>query len=218
MERIRILVVDEPALFRDGLRALLEDQEDLQWVGETGDADMALELAKQLEPDVILMELNLPGHGGVEAARKVHWTLPHAKVIVLTMCNDVDMIAAAIQAGVAGYVLKEVRAAELLQVIRTVAAGAVTVYVVVAPQILHEARHLGAREAEVSVDRLTERELDILQLLGEGYGNGEIADSLSLSPQTIKNRLSRIYQKLGVKNRTGAVMEGLRRGVVRPRN
>ena len=214
MTRIRLLVVDDHAMFRDGLRAVFEHQEDMLLVGEAGDAETAIPLAQQLKPDVILMDLSLPGRGGVDAAREICALLPQTKIIALTMYHDDDMIAAAIQAGVAGYVLKDGRALELLQAIRTVAAGGAAVDPLVAARVLAQYRHLSARQDVLALESLTEREVTVLRYLGEGRSNREIAVFLSLSEQTIKNALSALYQKLGVGNRTEAVIAAMHRGLI----
>ncbi len=215
MAKIRVLVVDDHAMFRDGLRAVLEHQEDMAVVGEAGDADTALVLARQLAPDVILMDLNLPNRSGVEVTREVCGTLPRVRVIALTMYRDDDMIAAAVQAGVSGYVLKDARATDLLQAIRTVAAGGAAVDPMVTSRVLEQYRRLSAREDTLSVGFLTERELEMLRLLTAGASNRTIAEKLYLSEQTVKNTLSGIYQKLGASNRTEAAAIARRKGLIK---
>jgi DNA-binding NarL/FixJ family response regulator len=215
MEKIRILIVDDHAMFRDGLRAVLEHQEDLLLVGETGDADAAILLARQLTPDVILMDLNLPDRSGIEVTQEVCAALPHVRVIALTMYHDDDMIAAAVQAGVSGYVLKDARASDLLLAIRTVAAGGAAVDPMVASRVLEQYRRLSAREDALSAGFLTERETVILRLLAAGASNRGIAQELFLSEQTVKNALSVIYQKLGASNRTSAVAIARRKGLIK---
>ena len=205
MDKIRVLIVDDHALFRDGLRAVLEPQEDMSLVGEASDAETAIRLAADLRPDVILMDLQLPGRSGVEATRDIRASQPSAKVIALTMYRDDSMMEATIQAGAQGYVLKEARAAELLQAIRTVAAGGAAVDPMVISRVLEQYRRLSAREEALSAGFLTERETEILRLLAAGASNRSIAQKLYLSEQTIKNTLSVIYQKLGASNRTSAV-------------
>ena len=214
MAKIRILVVDDHAMFRDGLRAVLEHQEDLLLVGEAGDADTALLLARQLTPDVILMDLNLPERSGVEVTREVCAELPRVRVIALTMYRDDDMIAAAVQAGVSGYVLKDARASDLLQAIRTVAAGGAAVDPMVTARVLEQYRRLSAREDALAADFLTERELEILRLLAAGASNRSIAEKLYFSEQTVKNTLSGVYQKLGASNRTEAAAIARRKGLI----
>jgi len=215
MAKIRILVVDDHAMFRDGLRAVLEHQEDLALVGEAGDADTALLLARQLAPDVILMDLNLPNRSGVEVTRELCAEQPRVRVIALTMYRDDDMIAAAVQAGVSGYVLKDARASDLLQAIRTVAAGGAAVDPMVASRVLEQYRRLSARDDALAAGFLTERETQILRLLAAGSSNRTIAEKMYLSEQTVKNTLSGIYQKLGAGNRTEAAAIARRKGLIK---
>ena len=215
MAKIRILVVDDHAMFRDGLRAVLEHQEDLALVGEAGDADTALLLARQLAPDVILMDLNLPNRSGVEATRELCAAQPRVRVIALTMYRDDDMIAAAVQAGVSGYVLKDARASDLLQAIRTVAAGGAAVDPMVASRVLEQYRRLSAREDALAAGFLTERETEIMRLLAAGASNRSIAEKMYLSEQTVKNTLSGIYQKLGAGNRTEAAAIARLKGLIK---
>jgi two-component system, NarL family, response regulator LiaR len=215
MGKIRILIVDDHAMFRDGLRAVLEPQEDMVLAGEASDAAGAIRLAAELRPDVILMDLHLPGRSGIEATREIRTSQPSAKVIALTMYRDDSMMEAAIQAGAQGYVLKEARAAELLQAIRTVAAGGAAVDPMVISRVLEQYRRLSAREEALSLRFFTERELEILRYLAAGASNRTIAEKLYLSEQTVKNTLSGIYQKLGASNRTEAAGIARRKGLIK---
>ena len=215
MGKIRILIVDDHAMFRDGLRAVLEPQEDMALAGEASDAAGAIRLAAELRPDVILMDLHLPGRSGIEATREIRASQPSAKVIALTMYRDDSMMEATIQAGAQGYVLKEARAAELLQAIRTVAAGGAAVDPMVISRVLEQYRRLSAREEALSLGLFSERELEILRYLAAGASNRSIAEKMYLSEQTVKNTLSGIYQKLGASNRTEAAVIARRKGLIK---
>ena len=215
MDKIRVLIVDDHALFRDGLRAVLEHQEDMSLVGEASDAGSAIRLAAELRPDVILMDLQLLGRSGVEATRDIRASQPAVKVIALSMYHDAGTVDAMIQAGAQGYVLKEARAAELMAAIRAVAAGGAAIDPSVAAQVLERYRQMASGDASHTPGEFSERELSLLRLLAEGENNRSIAARLHLSQQTVKNLLSDIYRKLGVRSRSEAVAVALRQGVIR---
>lgn len=210
---LRVLIVDDHALFRDGLRSLLERQSDMLVVGEAGDGASAVRLAGELTPDIILMDLHLPQRSGIEAIIDIVAQGATCRIIVLTMYHDDELIDHAIQAGAAGYVLKDSRAAELLAAIRTVAAGGAAVDPTVAAQLLDLYRRGPHHDAPPDAPALATRELQLLQHLTAGLSNRQIAAQLYLSEQTVKNLLSALYQKLGVSNRTEAVMAAISRGL-----
>lgn len=214
MPPIRILVVDGYALFRDGIRALLEREEDLAWVGEAGDAGVAVQLALELKPDVVLMALILAGGDATRAIQEIATVLPETRIIALTSAADDDSIGAAIQAGVTGYVLKHASAAELIQAIRVVAAGGVIIDPRIAPQTIARFRQMYAQTNSGSIGSLTQRELEVLRLLCSGRSNEQIAAALHLSQQTIKNAVSGLYQKLGVHRRAEAIVVAMRLGLI----
>jgi two-component system, NarL family, response regulator LiaR len=213
MAEIRVMVVDDHAMFRDGLRAVLEHERDMRVVGEAGDADAAITLASDLRPDVVIMDINLPTRNGIEVTRRILADNPSLRVIALSMYHDDDLIAAMIQAGARGYVLKDAHAAELLQAIRLVAAGGAAIDPAVAPQVLDLYRKMTTEGAVVGSD-LTDRDREIVRLLAAGLSNRDIGASLGLSEQTIKNILSGIYRKLGVTNRTEAVAVAVSHGLI----
>ena len=216
MDKIRILIVDDHALFRDGVRAVLEHQDDMTLAGEASDAECAIRLAAELRPDVILMDLQLPGRSGVEATRDIRASQPFVKVIALSMHHDAGAVDAMIQAGAQGYVLKEAWAAELMEAIRAVAGGGASFHPSVAAQVLERYREMsGANAQPHSSDVLSGRDLDLLRLLAAGEHNRDIAGKLHLSPQTVKNLLSDIYRKLDVRSRSEAVAVALRKGLIR---
>jgi len=215
MDKIRVLIVDDHAMFRDGLRAVLEHQDDISLVGEASDAGSAIRLAVELRPDVILMDLQLPGRSGVEATRDIRASHPAVKVIALSMYHDTGTVDAMIQAGAQGYVLKEARAADLLAAIRAVAAGGAAIDPSVASQVLEHYRRMAGGDASQTLGEFSDRELSLLRLLAEGENNRSIAARLHLSEQTVKNTLSGIYQKLGASNRTEAAVIARRKGLIK---
>ncbi len=216
MDKIRILIVDDHAMFRDGVRAVLEPQDDMALVGEASDAESAIRLAADLRPDVILMDLQLPGRSGVEATRDIRASQPCVKVIALSMYHDAGTVDAMVQAGAQGYVLKEGRAAELMAAIRVVAGGGAAFHPSVAAQVLERYRQMAGVDVQPQITgELSGRDLDLLRLLAAGESNRDIAGRLHLSSQTVKNLLSALYAKLDVRGRTEAVAVALRTGVLR---
>lgn len=208
----RVMIVDDHPLFRDGLRALLEQQSDFTLVGDADTVAAAVRLAQDVRPDVVLMDLNLPDGGGVAATRQIVAQQPQVHVIALTVHDEPEMLAAMAEAGAHGYILKGARSAELIRAVRTVVATGVALSPEVLPDLLKQYRRL-AQTTEIE-PRLSARELEILRLIATGAANREIAARLALSTQTVKNHLSVIYEKLGVSNRTGAVVVAFEKGLL----
>ena len=203
-------------MFRDGLRAVLEHADDMELVGEAADGETAITLAAELEPDIVLMDLHMPGLGGIEATRIITAEHPRARVIALSMYQDDRLITSMVGAGARGYILKDARVTELLQAIRTVADGGAALDPAVLSHVLDKFRRLAEAETHGTTVVLGKREVEVLHGLAEGLSNLEIANRLHLSQQTIKNTLSEVYVQLGVSNRTEAVVEALRQRIIRP--
>lgn len=219
MAKITLLIVDDHSLFRDGLRSLLERQEAFAVVGAAGDAETGIRLAVELRPSVILMDLQMPGRDGVGAIQEIIRRWPHARIIALSMYQEPQAVENALLAGASGYLLKDVGFAVLLDGIRAVAAGAAALDPHVASHVLDEYRRLAAAVGECGPTEqlLSPRETTILEHLVAGLSNRQIAAALFLSEQTVKNLLTSIYQKMGVQNRTEAVSQAIRRGLVKPK-
>jgi DNA-binding NarL/FixJ family response regulator len=203
---IGVVVVDDHPLFRDGLTGLLQTVDDVDVMGSTGDGETAVRLAVELRPDVVLMDLNLPGISGLEAARRIVAAAPATAVLVLTMVDDDDSVMAALRVGARGYVLKGAFQEEVLAAIRTVAAGGA----VFGPGVA--ARMLGGSRHQRYGGELTQREAETLALLAEGLSNAEIASTLGISLKTVQNHVSHVLVKLQVRDRTQAALRvrGLR--------
>jgi two-component system, NarL family, response regulator LiaR len=205
-DRIRLLVVDDHAVVREGLRMFLVPEMGFEVVGEAADGRVAVELARALRPDLVLMDLLLPGLGGVGATAAIRAELPGVQVMVLTSVLDETVIRQAIEAGAAGYLLKETSDEDLRVALRAVAAGQVQL----APQAVR--RLLGSRRP--GPEGLSERELEVLEGMAGGKANKEIARDLGLSPETVKTYVKRVLHKLGVRSRTEAAVQALARGLL----
>jgi two-component system, NarL family, response regulator LiaR len=210
--KLRLLLVDNHAMFREGLRVLLENEPDMTVVGDASDAPSAVRLAAETHPDLVLMDIKLPLGGGVQATREIIAKHPWIKVVALTMYREAGTAEAVLEAGAQGYVVKESRAAELLRAIRTVAAGGAAVDPMITRLLLDDYRKL-MNEADARPE-FAARDIQVLEHLATGYSNAEIGHKLCLSTQTVKNLLSRIYNKLGVTNRTEAVVAALERKLI----
>jgi DNA-binding NarL/FixJ family response regulator len=210
----RVLLVDDHDLFRTGLRTLLDEQE-VQIVGECANGSDALDAVRDLAPDVVLMDLNMPGLGGVEATREISKTAPLTRVLVLTMSDEDADVMDAIIAGACGYLLKDTSILQLMQGIRAAAVGESLVSPTIAAKVLHRVRAAGAlpNGAEPVRTELSDRELQVLKLVANGMDNAAIAADLHISPKTVKNHISNILMKLQIENRIQAAVYAVRSGL-----
>jgi len=212
--RPRVLLVDDHDLFRTGLRTLLDDQE-VQVVGECANGSDALDAVRELAPDVVLMDINMPGLSGVEATREISKTAPLTRVLVLTMSDEDADVMDAIIAGACGYLLKDTSISELMQGIRAAAVGESLVSPTIAAKVLQRVRAAGALQngAEPVRAELSDRELQVLKLVANGMDNAAIAADLHISPKTVKNHISNILMKLQIENRIQAAVYAVRSGL-----
>lgn len=203
MKAIRILIADDHPVFRSGIRAILEGESDAEVVGEAATAEEAISLAEQLRPDVVVMDLHMPGAGGIEATRRIV-EREHGRVLVVSMLEDEATVLGAVRAGAAGYLLKGAGGPEMLRAVRAVAGGEAIFGASVAPGIVgHIAKsHDGRGRVPFG---LTERELEIVELMARGLTNHAIAERIFLSPKTVRNYVSGIFTKLDVGSRAEAV-------------
>jgi DNA-binding NarL/FixJ family response regulator len=214
MAKHRILIADDHAILREGVRALLATADDLDVVGEAGDGREAIELAERLEPDAILMDVAMPGLGGLEATLEIRRRVPRAKILVLTQYAEPEYVRRFLKAGVSGYVLKKAAGADLLSAIRAVMRGGLVLDPEVARTALLDDGAPGAQEAPDAYESLTDREKQVLKLVAEGHTNKEIADLLGISVKTAMSHREHVMVKLQVHNRTELVRFALRRGVI----
>lgn len=210
MRPLRLLLVDDHALFRDGLISLLSYQDDFTVVGEAEDAESALEQARALEPDIVLMDIELPGADGVIATQLLKLEMPAITVVMLTAHDDSQTLFEAIKAGAQGYLVKNMRSRELLEQLRGLARGEAAISRRMAARILEEIR--GEAEPFGPGEELTARELEVLELVAARLSNVEIAERLVISEHTVKNHLKSILSKLHLHNRHQAAAYGIARG------
>ena len=210
MQPLRLLLVDDHTLFREGLISLLSYQEDFAVVGEAEDAESALDQARTLEPDIVLMDIELPGEDGVTATRRLKMEMPAITVVMLTVRDDTETLFEAIKAGAQGYLVKNVRSRELLEQLRGLARGEAAISRRMAARILEEIR--GETESSVPEEALTGREMDVLELVAARLSNAEIAERLVVSEHTVKNHMKSILSKLHLRNRHQAAAYGVARG------
>jgi len=207
---IRVLLVDDQALFREGLRALLSVQSGVEVVGEAANGEQAVRLARELKPEVTLMDLRMPVLGGVEATRRIRAAEPGCRVLVLTTFDEDEEVFAALRAGAAGYLLKDAPSEKLLEAIEVAARGGSMLEPSIAAKVVAEFKRL-SQPASVSdrrlVEPLSEREVEVLRHLAQGKSNKEIAAALNLVEGTVKNHMSNILGKLGVLDRTQAALK-----------
>lgn len=209
-EQIRLLVADDHPLFRQGVVASLSAEPDLTVAGEAGSGEEAQKLAGDLLPDVLLMDITMPGAGGIAAARQISAAWPIVRIIMLTVSEDQDNLMAALKAGARGYVLKGVSARELANAVRTVAGGDVYISPSLAGGILFE---MTQSQPDDLIGSLTEREKEILTLVADGLTNREIGEKLHLAEKTIKHYMTNVLQKLQVRSRVEAALLAQKHGL-----
>lgn len=214
---IRLLIVDDQRLMREGLRTLLELEGGVEIVGEAANGQVALDVYAELKPDVVLMDIRMPGMDGVEATRRLHTQWPEARVIILTTFDDDTDVFEGLRAGAVGYLLKDLSGQELANAIRTVNNGGALIEPTVAKRVIAEfaRHHPPARSiADGLPEPLSERELDVLKLVSAGLSNREIGNKLGLSEGTVKNYVTSVLQKIGVRDRTQAALRGRELGLI----
>lgn len=215
---LRIVIADDHDLFREGLKQLLESVEDLEVVGEASDGRQAVLLVEQQRPDVVLMDISMPEMDGIQATETIVQRGLNIPVIVLTMYADDEYAVSAIRAGAKGYLLKNSRSDEVINAIRLAAAGGSAIDPALGAVLMREFQRLLNRTPNESRQHLTSREQQFLELLVKGHNNRQIAVELELAESTVKNNLSALFQKIGVRDRTQAVLYAISNGLVSPPN
>ncbi len=217
MEKIKVLIADDHRVVREGLSAILKTKEEIEVVGEAKDGQEAVEKARALLPDVILMDVSMPRMGGVEATRIVKRELPHIGIVALTMYEEQQYIFDLVRAGATGYLLKDTDSAQIVSAIKAIYRGESLIHPSVASKILAEfsllAQGKGRKRPWADHD-LTEREITVLRLVADGKTNKEIANNLDLSEKTVKNHVRNIFHKLQVYDRTQAAILAIRKGII----
>jgi NarL family two-component system response regulator LiaR len=217
IDNISLMITDDHALVRQGIRAFLELQPDLTVLGEADSGEAAVRMAAELVPDVMLMDLVMPGIGGVEATRQVKQVSPHSQVIVLTSYHEDEYIFPALRAGALSYVLKDVGPDELADTVRKAARGESVLHPRVAARVVQELRGTRRDTPNLFTD-LSDRELEVLRLIADGLSNAEIANKLIISEKTVKGHVSNILGKLHMMDRTQAAVYAWQQGLVARRD
>lgn len=213
--RIRILIADDHTIVRSGVQLLLEGEPDMEVVGEALTGDAAVEMAQSLQPDVILMDIAMPGLDGIEATRRIREKSPHIGILVLTMHRSDEHFFAMLKAGASGYVLKAAETNELLSAIRSVARGEAFLYPAMAKRLMQDYLSRTPDLEDPGVSPLTPREKEILRLIADGYTNKEIAERLVLSPSTVHSHRNNLMRKLNLNTQHGLIQYARDRGWVR---
>lgn len=211
MTKIRILLAEDHAIMREGVREFIKREADMEVVGEAGDGEEAVKLAVQLKPDVIVMDIRMPKLNGIEATKQIKSQLPNTAILILTAYDSDQYIFALLDAGAAGYLLKGIRTHELIDAIRAVYAGESVLHPVIASRVIRRVV-TPATTGSKGIEPLSDREMEILKIAAKGVSNKDIAEQLFLSPRTVQVHLGNIFNKLGVASRTEAVLYGLKRG------
>jgi len=213
MERMRILLAEDHKVVREGTRRLLESQPDFEVVGEASDGIEAVELAKKLKPEIIIMDVSMPRLNGIEATRQIKAIYPNIAILPLTGYDDDEYVFALLEAGAAGYLLKDSSGEELIEAIRQVMTGEPVLHPKIMKKVLNRLRSPVEEQApQAAGEVLSDRETEVLRLAAQGMSNMEIADSLTLSVRTVQTHLRSIFNKLGVGSRSEAIVFGLKKG------
>lgn len=211
MDRIGVLIVDDHTLFRRGIRKMLEAEDDMEVLGEAASGSEALRLTRELMPDVVLLDIQMPQMDGIEACRALHRELPHLGIVFVTMYENDEFVFRGLQAGGRGYILKDADPDTMLRAIRAVAHGESLLGPSIALKVMRQ--FAGLERTRSLVDELTPREIEVLELIAKGMSNKEIAAQLAISEKTVKNHVNNILSKLHLNDRTQATLYAIRTGI-----
>jgi two-component system, NarL family, response regulator LiaR len=213
MEKIRVIVADDHAVVREGTRTLLEREEDMEVVGEAVDGEEALRLIEKLKPDVAILDISMPKLSGIEVTRQIKPKFPSLAVLILTAYDNDEYIFALLEAGAAGYLLKDVPGREIVEAVRSVRSGESVLHPSVARKVIQRAISGSVKASEGKSDiELSDREKEVLKLAAKGLNNKDIADNLCISIRTVQGHINSIFRKLGVGSRTEAVFQSVKKG------
>jgi DNA-binding NarL/FixJ family response regulator len=217
MTHIRLMIADDHKLFREGIKALLAVTHDIEIIGEADDGDSALRISQELQPDIILMDINMPGLNGIQATEKILERQPQSRIVMLTMLEDDASVFNAMRVGARGYLLKGADPQEVLSVIRAVAEGQALFGPAIATRLMNYFKELSTKPAlspmGAPFPELTEREMEVLHLISQGRNNQEISQKLVLSPKTVRNHITNIFSKLQVADRAQAIVRAREAGL-----
>jgi NarL family two-component system response regulator LiaR len=215
MDKIRIVIADDHAVVREGTRTLLERETDMQVVGEASDGEEAVRLIENLKPDVAILDISMPGLSGIEVTRRIKPHLPSTAVLILTAYDNDEYVFALLEAGAAGYLLKDVHSREIVGAVRSVHSGESVLHPSIARKVIQRAIASPAQSAERNSEiELSDRELEVLRLAAKGLNNQDIADRLCISIRTVQGHINSMFRKLNVGSRTEAVFTGVKRGLL----
>lgn len=213
MDKIKVMLAEDHIVVREGTRELIQHEEDMEVVGEAGDGEEAVALAPRVKPNVIIMDVNMPKLNGIEATKQIKAIMPSVAVLVLTAYDNDQYVSALLEAGAAGYLLKNIKGRELIDAVRAVNAGESVLTPKIARKVLNRFTISGTKpEGEPIANILSERELEVLKLAAKGLSNRDIAEQLFLSIRTVQAHLGNIFNKLDVGSRTEAILYGLKKG------
>jgi NarL family two-component system response regulator LiaR len=213
MEKIKVMLAEDHVVVREGTRELIQHEDDMEVVGEAGDGEEAVALAPHVKPDVIIMDVNMPKLNGIEATKQIKTMMPSVAVLVLTAYDNDQYISALLEAGAAGYLLKNIKGRELIDAIRAVNSGESVLHPKIARKVLNRFAISSVKPVgEPVANILSERELEVLKLAAKGLSNRDIAEQLFLSIRTVQAHLGNIFNKLDVGSRTEAILYGLKKG------
>ncbi len=216
MPRTRIMIADDHVLVREGIRALLALHDDVEVVGEASDGKEAITMADKLRPDIVLMDISMPGLGGLEATVEIKKTNPDIKILVLSQYDDKEYVRRFLKAGVAGYILKKAVGEELITAIRAVARGEAYLYPSIASSVIDGYLVKDMPEVEDPFDRITDREVQVLKLIAEGLSHKEIASTLGISAKTVIAHQTNICEKLDIHTKAGLIKYAYKKSIVKP--
>ena len=215
MSKIRILVCDDHAILRDGIRLILNAQPDMEVVGEAADGYEAVEKAHALKPDIILMDIAMPGLNGLEATKQIRRANPDARILALTMYESDEYVARMLETGVLGYVLKKAAGSELVHAIYAINQGEAFLYPSITKRLVEDyLRRVETGQERASFNGLTDREREVLQLIAEGYASQQIAQTLNVSVSTVQNHRAHIMEKLGMHDRGELIKYAIQKGII----